>query len=240
MNNIITEFILGSILALKIPILWHLKLYSEIDDFIYLLGWCLYSLGLLIGKNEKLGICLGFLSNCLLSLSYNSSYNICIAAYLLSMISFGYSLGPFYFKNSYIFYLGSIVGCFIGALCYFCDLWLDRFNFLLYLLMFFSILQNSSCFWLNKLKNKKQIPLLHNYNFDDLSINNYPPHILGVIIICISYFISFCLISYLLFIAPILFSDNAHIYYLYLLYGIINVIYYLGYGISSIFFNVLL
>ena len=223
-NEYLTEAILGLLFALKIPMLWQLKVYGDFSSLLYLLGWCLYSIGMIIGKNEMLAIILGVLSNIFLSISYNAPYSVSIVSYFLSMIAFGFSLGPFYLKNSYLFHLGSIAGCFIGALSSFCDLWLTKYNFLLYFVILVSAMPSFAYCWCRRSELDLDEILIPKEDSKD-SFIKYPPHPIGVAITLALLFLSSGIMSYFLFIIPLLISEDSSVHYTYLLYGVFNVIY---------------
>lgn len=222
MNGIFTETILGLLLALKIPMLWQLKDFSDFESFWYLLGWSLFSVGLVLGRNEMVSVCVGVLSNICLSLCYNSPNSVSIVSYYLSMLTFGYSLGPFYLTNTFYFYVGSILGCGIGGTCAYYGLWLTDYNFLLYFVILVSAMPTFTHCWCKKSKIEiEEILLLKNQENDSFIL--YPPHYLAIALVFGGYFFSSASMGYFFFIIPIFVSEETPIQFTYLLYGILFV-----------------
>ena len=141
------------------------------------------------------------------------------------MICFGLSFGPFYSKKTYLFFVGSIIGNLIGALCAYNDIWFNIFKMILYLLVICSVLRTIVHYWFSKYSNQSDLEntFIETDELKEDEYSNYCPHINGVIVIFFSFLMSSAFLPLYLFVIPKLISDFRSVLYIYLLYGTFNV-----------------
>ncbi|OMJ79826.1 hypothetical protein SteCoe_20077 [Stentor coeruleus] len=178
------ELIEGIVFMMKVPALWMIKGNERGEDMWYYLGWALFFIGTFNPRCKLLSNIIGVTSNILLLVTYASSELISHCAFILSMLCFGFSVGPFLYKPNYTFHSGSILGCAIGVLCGYYDWEFIGYTILISLSAMPIFIQ----YWIkNRRKSYKELLIIKNKLPLDI-YTQYPPHKLGLVVVFLGFF----------------------------------------------------